>query len=141
MLKKQFTPGRPDFAKMEEEVLTFWDETNAFEKSVEQRPGDNTYIFYDGPPFANGLPHYGHLLGSTAKDVIPRYQTMKGKRVERVWGWDCHGVPVENAIEKELGLKGGKKGIEALGIDKFNQACRTSIMVHGLRSRMEKDYQ
>ncbi|PWU22958.1 isoleucine--tRNA ligase, partial [Candidatus Cerribacteria bacterium 'Amazon FNV 2010 28 9'] len=130
MLKKQFTPGRPNFAKMEEEVLQFWDEIHAFERSVEDRSDKDTYVFYDGPPFANGLPHYGHLLGSTAKDVIPRYQTMRGKRVERVWGWDCHGVPVENAIEKELGLKGGKKGIEELGIHTFNEACRNSIMIY-----------
>lgn len=125
-----FTQQRPNFAKMEEEVIAFWDETQAFEESVRQRPESNRYVFYDGPPFANGLPHYGHLLGSTAKDVIPRYQTMKGKRVERVWGWDCHGVPIENAIEKELGLKGGKKGIEELGIHKFNEACRNSIMIY-----------
>lgn len=125
-----FSQGRPDFAKLEEEVLEFWDDTSAFEKSVKNRPKNNTYVFYDGPPFANGLPHYGHLLSSTSKDVIPRYQTMRGKRVERVWGWDCHGVPIENAIEKQLGLKGGKKGIEELGIDKFNQACRASIMVY-----------
>lgn len=130
MLKKQFIQGRPDFAKMEEEVLEFWEKTKTFEKSVSERPENNTYIFYDGPPFANGLPHYGHLLGSTSKDVVPRYQTMRGKRVERVWGWDCHGVPIENAIEKELKLSGGKKGIEALGIDKFNAACRASIMAY-----------
>lgn len=129
-LKKQFTSGRPDFAKTEEEVLAFWDETDAFKKSVEARPESNTYIFYDGPPFANGLPHYGHLLSSTSKDVVARYHTMRGQRVERVWGWDCHGVPIENAIEKELKLTGGKKGIEALGIDKFNAACRASIMTY-----------
>lgn len=129
-LKKKFDQVRPNFAAMEEEVLEFWDETDAFKKSVEQRSDSDRYVFYDGPPFANGLPHYGHLLGSTAKDVIPRYQTMKGKKVERVWGWDCHGVPIENAIEKELGLKGGKKGIEELGIDKFNAACRSSIMTY-----------
>lgn len=129
-LKQRFISGRPDFAKAEEEVLSFWDETDAFKKSVEARPENNTYIFYDGPPFANGLPHYGHLLSSTSKDVIARYQTMGGKKVERVWGWDCHGVPIENAIEKKLNLKGGKKGIEALGIDKFNAACRASIMAY-----------
>lgn len=130
MTLSTFSQGRPDFSKLEEEVLQFWDETNSFEKSVENRSKENPYIFYDGPPFANGLPHYGHLLSSTSKDVFPRYQTMLGNRVERVWGWDCHGVPIENAIEKELGLKGGKKGIEALGIHKFNEACRSSIMVY-----------
>ncbi len=130
MVTTKFNQQRPNFAAMEEEVLEFWDQTQAFETSVNQRPESEPFIFYDGPPFANGLPHYGHLLGSTAKDVIPRYQTMKGKRVERIWGWDCHGVPIENAIEKELGLKGGKKGIEELGIDKFNAACRASIMMY-----------
>lgn len=117
-----------DIPKSEHDVLAFWDETNAFEKSVESRPQDKRYVFYDGPPFATGLPHYGHILASTVKDVIPRYWTMKGYRVERVWGWDCHGIPIENIIEKELNLKGGKKGIEALGIDKFNAACRAAIL-------------
>lgn len=130
MLKKPFVQGRPDFASMETEVITYWDKTEAFAKSVNNRSQADSYIFYDGPPFANGLPHYGHLLGSTCKDVIPRYQTMRGKKVERIWGWDCHGVPIENAIEKQLGLKGGKKGIENLGIAKFNEACRTSIMAY-----------
>jgi len=115
-------------ASHEEEVLSYWDQTHAFERSVLERPANKPYVFYDGPPFATGLPHYGHLLASTAKDVVPRYWTMKGYRVERTWGWDCHGVPIENMIEGELGLKGGKKGIEELGIDKFNSACRTSIL-------------
>lgn len=115
-------------AAHEEEVLQYWDETHAFERSVSERPLGQPYVFYDGPPFATGLPHYGHLLASTAKDVVPRYWTMKGYRVERTWGWDCHGVPIENMIEGELGLKGGKKGIEELGIDKFNAACRASIL-------------
>jgi isoleucyl-tRNA synthetase len=117
-----------DLAKKEHEVLAFWDETKAFETSVSSRPKSKPYVFYDGPPFATGLPHYGHILASTIKDVIPRYWTMKGYRVERVWGWDCHGLPIENIIEKELDLKGGKKGIEALGIDKFNAACRLAIL-------------
>ncbi len=112
----------------EHDVLTFWDETHAFEQSISSRPADKQYVFYDGPPFATGLPHYGHILASTIKDVIPRYFTMKGYRVDRVWGWDCHGVPIENMIEKELGLTGGKKGIEELGIGKFNDACRDAIL-------------
>lgn len=122
-------------AAHEEEVLNYWDEVKAFEKSVESRRADKSYVFYDGPPFATGLPHYGHLLASTAKDVVPRYWTMKGYRVERTWGWDCHGIPIENMIEGELGLKGGKKGIEELGIDKFNAACRSSIL------RFDKEWQ
>jgi isoleucyl-tRNA synthetase len=125
----------PDFPKLEEEVLEFWDKNKTFEKSVESRPQDHAYVFYDGPPFATGLPHYGHILASTIKDVVPRYWTMKGYRVERVWGWDCHGLPIENMMEGELKLKGGKKGIEAYGIDKFNQACRSAIL------RFDKDWE
>ncbi len=121
-------PKKPNFPQMETEVQSFWKKTNAFEKSVSERPEDKPYVFYDGPPFATGLPHYGHLLGSTSKDVIPRYWTMKGYRVERVWGWDCHGLPIENMIEQQLEIKGGKKGIEALGIAKFNDACRTEVL-------------
>lgn len=117
-----------DLVKKEHDVLTFWDETQVFEQSVESCPSDNRYVFYDGPPFATGTPHYGHILASTIKDIVPRYWTMKGYRVDRVWGWDCHGIPIENMIEKELGLKGGKKGIEELGIDKFNAACRAAIL-------------
>ncbi len=114
--------------KFEVEVLKYWEENKTFEKSIQNRPEDKRYVFYDGPPFATGLPHYGHILTSIIKDVIPRYWTMKGYRVDRVWGWDCHGIPIENMIEKELGLKGGKKGIETMGIDKFNAACRTAIL-------------
>lgn len=119
----------------EEEVLAFWDEMQIFQKSVDQRDEKRPYVFYDGPPFATGLPHYGHLLASTAKDVVPRYWTMKGYRVERTWGWDCHGVPIENMIEGELGLKGGKKGIEEYGIGNFNAACRSAIL------RFDKEWQ
>ena len=126
--KLKLDQHKPKIPEMEELILDYWDETNAFQKSVDQRPENKPYVFYDGPPFATGLPHYGHILASTTKDVVPRYWTMKGYRVERVWGWDCHGVPIENMIEKELGLKGGKKGIEELGIDKFNQACRSAIL-------------
>ena len=132
---KNLTSGALDHAQHEEEVLSYWDETNAFKRSVDERDSDKPYVFYDGPPFATGLPHYGHLLASTAKDVVPRYWTMKGYRVERTWGWDCHGVPIENMIEGELGLKGGKKGIEELGIDKFNDACRSAIL------RFDKEWQ
>lgn len=118
----------PDFPAMELSVLKFWQDTNAFQRSVEMRPENKPYVFYDGPPFATGMPHYGHLLSSTCKDVVPRYWTMKGYRVERIWGWDCHGLPIENMIEKQLDIKGGKKGIEALGIDRFNAACRAEVL-------------
>jgi isoleucyl-tRNA synthetase len=114
--------------EIEEKIIDFWEKNRIFEKSVENRPQNRHYVFYDGPPFATGLPHYGHLLGSTLKDVMPRFWTMKGYRVERVWGWDCHGLPIENIVEKELQIKGGKKGIEDLGIDKFNEACRSAVL-------------
>ena len=101
-----YTPVDPkvDFPKQEEAVLRFWEEHDVFKKSVAQREGADEYVFFDGPPFATGLPHFGHFVPSTIKDIIPRYQTMKGKKVERRFGWDCHGLPVENLIEKELGL-------------------------------------
>ena len=118
----------PELPQLEQEILNFWRENKIFEKSVENRSKDNSFIFYDGPPFATGMPHYGHLLASTTKDVIPRFQTMSGKRVERVWGWDCHGLPIENIIEEKLNITQGKKEIEALGIDKFNQACRDEVL-------------
>ncbi len=111
---------------IEEEVLAYWKKNKIFEKSVEMRPEKNSYSFYDGPPFITGLPHYGHLLGSIVKDVIPRYQTMKGKRVRRVWGWDCHGLPAENKVENLLGIN-SKKEIETLGIDKFIAACKDYV--------------
>jgi isoleucyl-tRNA synthetase len=121
--------NRPDFPKMEEEIQEFWKKKNIFERSIEERPENKTYTFYDGPPFATGLPHPGHLLQSTIKDAIPRYWTMKGHRVNRVWGWDCHGLPVENLIEKDLGLK-SRKDILDYGIDKFNDACRSSVLTY-----------
>ena len=116
-----------NFPKQEEKILKFWEENKIFEKSVSQREGCEEYVFFDGPPFATGLPHFGHFIPSTIKDIIPRYQTMKGKKVERRFGWDCHGLPVENLIEKEIGLK-SKTEIEEYGIDKFNEACRASVL-------------
>lgn len=113
-------------AQVEEAVLKHWQNEKVFEKSVSQRPSAKSFSFYDGPPFITGLPHYGHLLGSVVKDVIPRYQTMKGYRVERVWGWDCHGLPAENKVEKELGIN-SKKEIEKLGVDKFVAACKAYV--------------
>lgn len=116
-----------DIKKNEEEILNFWNENNIFEKSLEKNSKNNDFRFYDGPPFATGLPHYGHIVASCIKDVIPRYKTMNGYYVERKWGWDCHGLPVENLIEKELGFK-TKKDIEDYGVDKFNEFCRSSVM-------------
>lgn len=110
------------FPSLEEEIIKFWQDKKIFEKSVESRPEENAYSFYDGPPFITGMPHHGHLLSSIAKDVVPRFWTMKGKRVRRVWGWDCHGLPAENKVEELLGLK-NKKDIEAIGIKKYIDAC------------------
>ena len=95
-----------DFASLDSTVNDLWESENTFQQSVDNRPEENSYVFYDGPPFATGLPHYGHIMTSIIKDVVPRYQTMKGRRVERRFGWDCHGVPVEYEMEKELGLNG-----------------------------------
>ena len=99
---------KQSFPKLEEEVLKFWKENNIFEKSIENRDKRNEFNFYDGPPFATWTPHYGHILAGTIKDVIPRYQTMIWKRVERRFGWDTHGLPVEVQVEKELGFKTNK---------------------------------
>ena len=116
---------------MEETVLARWESGDTFRRSVANRPagenGANEFVFYDGPPFANGMPHYGHLLTGFVKDVVPRYQTMRGHRVERRFGWDCHGLPAEVEAEKELGISGHPE-IAAFGIDRFNDACRTSVL-------------
>ena len=115
------------FPQLEEDVLKFWQEHGSFAESLRRREGCDEFVFYDGPPFATGMPHYGHLLAGTIKDVVPRYQTMRGKFVKRTFGWDCHGLPVENEMEKELKLN-NKKAIEAYGIDKFNEACRSIVL-------------
>ena len=124
-------PASPDLPAVERAVLDHWAADKTFEASVEQRPsgtnGDNEYVFYDGPPFANGLPHYGHLFTGYVKDLVPRYQTMRGRRVERRFGWDCHGLPAEVEAEKQLGIT-TKAGIVALGVGTFNDACRTSVL-------------
>ena len=124
MSKKQFEPvsSPPDFNKIEEDLLSYWKKEKIFEKSVSQRPKDNLYSFFDGPPFVTGLPHYGTLLPSIAKDIIPRYFAMKGKRIRRVWGWDCHGLPIENKVEEKLGLK-NRRDIEKVGLKKFIESC------------------
>lgn len=119
--------NKSETAKSEESVLKFWQDNKIFEKSLEKPSPNGEFTFYDGPPFATGLPHYGHLLPGTMKDIIPRYQTMKGKRVNRRWGWDCHGLPIENLIEDELGLK-TKKDIYEHGVEKFNQSAKDSVL-------------
>ena len=112
---------------MEEDILKFWEENDICDKSIEQRPADNEYVFYDGPPFATGLPHFGHFVPGTIKDAVPRYQAMKGKRVIRRFGWDCHGLPVENEVEKTLGIKGYFQVMD-YGVAKFNEACRSIVL-------------
>jgi isoleucyl-tRNA synthetase len=119
--------GKGDAAKREEEVLAFWKEKQIFEKSLAKHAPNGEFVFYDGPPFATGLPHTGSMLSSIIKDVVPRYKTMRGYRVRRRWGWDCHGLPIESLIEKRLNLK-TKKDILDLGIDKFNEAARASVL-------------
>lgn len=119
--------SKADFPKQEEEVLKFWEKNDIFKKSIRQRDKAEEFIFFDGPPFATGLPHFGHFIPSTIKDIIPRYQTMKGKKVERRFGWDCHGLPVENLIEKELGIN-SKHEIEAYGVANFNDKCKASVL-------------
>ena len=127
----QAVPSQPSFPELEEGVLAYWGDDKTFEASVEARDagvnGSNEFVFYDGPPFANGLPHYGHLLTGYVKDVVPRYQTMRGRRVERRFGWDCHGLPAEVEAEKQLGIT-HKTEIEAMGVAKFNDACRASVL-------------
>lgn len=118
------TGGSTRFPDMEQQVLGYWKQDQTFQASLD---GDPEYVFYDGPPFANGLPHYGHLLTGYVKDIIPRYQTMQGKKVARVFGWDCHGLPAELEAEKQLGIK-DKGEIEAMGLEKFNEYCATSVL-------------
>jgi isoleucyl-tRNA synthetase len=125
--KPSVQPEKSPAALREERVLEYWRTQDVFKRSLSQNEGKKEFIFYDGPPFATGTPHFGHILAGTIKDVVPRYKTMRGFHVPRRWGWDCHGLPVENLIEKELGLA-TKKDIEALGIGKFNEAARNAVL-------------
>jgi isoleucyl-tRNA synthetase len=124
-------PSNPRFPEIEERVLAYWKDDDTFRASVEQRDpgenGSNEFVFYDGPPFANGLPHYGHLLTGFVKDLVPRFQTMRGRRVERRFGWDTHGLPAELEAMRQLGIKTTDEIVE-MGIEKFNEACRQSVM-------------
>src|SRR5579864_101392 len=120
----EVTP-QPSFPDIEERILDRWAENKTFERSVEARAaGANEYVFYDGPPFANGLPHYGHILTGFVKDAVPRYQTMRGRRVERRFGWDCHGLPAEMEAERELEISGRAQILNDFGIDRFKEYCR-----------------
>lgn len=120
---------KSDLARREEDILKFWEERDIFKKTLEKDAPKGDFVFYDGPPFATGLPHYGHIVASVIKDVVPRYFTMRGYRVPRVWGWDCHGLPIENIVEKELGFK-HKKEIKEFGIAKFNETCRQRVLTY-----------
>ena len=119
--------GSPDFPSLELEVLDYWDRDDTFRASIARRDGAPEYVFYDGPPFANGLPHYGHLLTGYVKDIVPRYRTMRGYKVDRRFGWDTHGLPAELEVQRQLAIT-GKAQIEELGIEKFNDACRASVL-------------
>jgi len=129
MSQQHFKPVNTQirFPEVEKEVLAFWKKEGTFYKSLEATRDKEVFVFYDGPPFATGLPHYGHLLAGTIKDIIPRYWTMRGYYVERRFGWDCHGLPVENEMEKEFKVS-GKRDIEKLGIHLFNEACRSIVL-------------
>ncbi len=117
----------PRFPEIEERIIASWDDDGTFPASVAARQGAREYVFYDGPPFANGLPHYGHLLTGFVKDVVPRYRTMRGQKVERRFGWDCHGLPAETEAEKELGVS-GRGPITDFGVERFNDFCRASVL-------------
>lgn len=118
---------KTNFPAMEERTLAFWEQNKVFEKSVDEKDEANRWAFYDGPPFATGLPHYGHLLAGTIKDVVPRYFAMNGKKIVRRFGWDCHGLPIEFEVEKKLDLK-GRKDILNFGVGKFNEECRSIVL-------------
>ncbi len=128
-LKNNLENKNLSIPELEEEVLNFWQKADIFNKTLKKEALAGSYVFYDGPPFATGTPHYGHLVGSVMKDVIPRFETMRGHFVERKWGWDCHGLPIENIVEKELGTK-TKKDIEEIGISKFNDLCRSRVSTY-----------
>lgn len=119
--------GAPKFPALETEVLEYWDRDDTFRASIVRRDDAPEYVFYDGPPFANGLPHYGHLLTGYVKDIVPRYRTMRGYKVERRFGWDTHGLPAELEVQRQLGIT-EKAQIEEMGIEKFNDACRASVL-------------
>ena len=123
----KFTAGAPRFPALEADVLSYWDTDDTFRASIARRDGAPEYVFYDGPPFANGLPHYGHLLTGYVKDIVPRYRTMRGYKVERRFGWDTHGLPAELEVQRQLGIT-DKAQIEEMGIEKFNDACRESVL-------------
>jgi isoleucyl-tRNA synthetase len=129
MAKKYFDEVNPrvNFPQIEEKIISFWKDNKIFEKSVSQRPNTKKWTFLDGPPFITGMPHYGTLLSSIPKDIFPRYKTMQGYQVRRVWGWDCHGLPAENKVEVKLGIKSKKEIEEKVGVKKFIDECKSYV--------------
>jgi isoleucyl-tRNA synthetase len=119
-------PANPSFPKIEERIIALWHELDAFRESNRRRAGQPEFVFYDGPPFATGTPHYGHLLAGTIKDIVPRFWSMRGRHVDRRFGWDCHGLPIENLAQQALGLKGASD-IRQTGIARFNEQCRSMV--------------
>ena len=115
----------------EKDLVTYWQKNDTFNKSVSQRPADNSFVFYDGPPFLTGTPHHGHLLISSVKDAVARFWTMQGKHVERRWGWDCHGLPAELFVEKSLGIKNKKEIGVKISIPDYVNACRAAMVKTG----------
>ena len=115
----------------EKDLLSYWKKNNTFEKSITGRPAENAFVFYDGPPFLTGTPHHGHLLISAVKDTVARYQTMKGRRVERRWGWDCHGLPAEVFVEKKLGIANKKEIGTKISIADYVKECRAAMVKTG----------
>ncbi|NQV88499.1 MAG: class I tRNA ligase family protein [Parcubacteria group bacterium] len=139
MAEKKPENNKSPIAEKEEKILEFWNKSKIFHKSLQKKSPEGEYVFYDGPPFATGLPHYGHILASVIKDLIPRYKTMRGFHVARRWGWDCHGLPIENIVEKDLKIS-GRKEIEKLGVEKFNEHARSKVLdyVHDWEKTVER---
>src|ERR1700712_4416322 len=115
----------------EKALVQYWKENHTFEKSIAQRPADNAYVFYDGPPFITGVPHHGTLLSSIIKDAVPRFWTMQGRRVERTWGWDCHGLPAENFTEKKLGITDRRDIGTKISLEEYIKTCRDNMVLTG----------
>ncbi len=130
MGKIKQAPQRAEFPKLEDRIIEYWKENDTFKKSVEQRSEDNPYVFVDGPPFVSGMPHYGHLMVSVCKDVVPRFWAMKGKRVRRVWGWDCHGLPIEAKVNQKHNLTGRDQIENEFGVDRYMAECRKYVTGH-----------
>ncbi len=122
---------RKKHSEVERDIIEYWKQDGTFQKSIDQRPADNAFVFYDGPPFITGLPHHGNLSTSAVKDAVCRYQTMRGKRVERDWGWDCHGLPAEVFTEKKLGIKSKQEIGTKISLEDYVNSCRDAMVQTG----------